>query len=189
MPVIRKYYYEFLVLFAISLLGGCSAPYPRFTSEDNEKKMKEEKNEDDVIVENRIESIKKEEQNPGFNDRKMQDAINKRVGIPYHFGGKDESGFDCSGFTAYIYEKSVNLRLPPSSVDQYKTGQKIDRGELIFGDLVFFNTTGRIPSHVGIYVGDSRFAHASVQNGVTISSLNSAYYKKRFVGARRLIFR
>ena len=176
-----------IMIYFFLLIAGCSAPYPRFTSEDNDKKAKEEKAEDDIIIEKKIEVVRKEEQNPYFDSQKMLELINKRIGVPYKYGGKDETGFDCSGFTCFIYEKSAKIRIIPSSVDQYKIGKIISRSELIFGDLVFFNTTGRIPSHVGIYVGNNLFAHSSVQKGVTISSLNSSYYKKRFVGARRVI--
>lgn len=189
MSKIRKDILSVCLLGIAVWLSGCSAPYPRFTSEDYNKNVSEEKTEDNVIVETRIESIPKEETNPDFDGGRMMDVINKRVGIPYRYGGKDDSGFDCSGFSSFIYEKSARIKLGASSVDQYKQGKNIEKHELKFGDLVFFNTTGRIPSHVGIYVGSDRFAHASVQKGVTISSLNSTYYKKRFVGARRVIFR
>jgi cell wall-associated NlpC family hydrolase len=66
-------------------------------------------------------------------------------------------------------------------------GVEVERDSLQFGDLVFFNTTGRAPSHVGIYIEDYLFAHASVSSGVTISSLESTYYKGRYVGARRIV--
>jgi cell wall-associated NlpC family hydrolase len=77
--------------------------------------------------------------------------------------------------------------LPRSTTGQYHEGVRVKRHELRFGDLVFFNTTGRRPSHVGIYIEDDLFVHASVNFGVTISSMESTYYKDRFVGARRII--
>ena len=79
------------------------------------------------------------------------------------------------------------MSLPRSARDQFRVGAVVDSDQLEFGDLVFFNTTGRSPSHVGIYLEDDLFAHASVTSGVTISSLESTYYKKRFLGARRLV--
>ena len=66
-------------------------------------------------------------------------------------------------------------------------GTPVASEELKFGDLLFFNTTGKNPSHVGIYIGDDMFAHASVSFGVTLSSMYSSYYKKRYTGARRII--
>jgi cell wall-associated NlpC family hydrolase len=188
MLLFRKIIIPAFIFSFFLILTGCNTPYPRFTSEDTKKNVKEEKDEDDILVENKIETVSKEELTPYFDSQKMMDHINKRIGVPYKYGGKDESGFDCSGFTSFIYEKSAKIKITSSSVDQYKIGKKIDRTDLIFGDLVFFNTTGRIPSHVGIYVGSGLFAHSSSQKGVTISSLNSAYYKKRFIGARRVIF-
>ncbi len=68
-----------------------------------------------------------------------------------------------------------------------KLGSPVSLENLKFGDLIFFNTTGQNPSHVGIYIGDDMFAHASVSFGVTLSSLYSSYYKKRYTEARRII--
>ncbi|HXX63753.1 MAG TPA: NlpC/P60 family protein, partial [Bacteroidota bacterium] len=79
------------------------------------------------------------------------------------------------------------FRLPRSTSDQFQEGAAVDRDGLRFGDLVFFNTTGDSPSHVGIYIEDDLFAHASVSVGVTLSSMESAYYRDRFIGARRVI--
>jgi cell wall-associated NlpC family hydrolase len=86
-----------------------------------------------------------------------------------------------------VYDSAVQRRLPRSTVEQFRIGTKVGRGDLQFGDLVFFNTTGRVPSHVGIYIEDDLFAHASVTRGVTLSSIESSYYRKRFVGARRIV--
>jgi len=94
---------------------------------------------------------------------------------------------DCSAFTAHVYQTAVGCSLPRSTADQYTIGRSVRGGRLRFGDLLFFNTTGESPSHVGIFIGDDLFAHASVSYGVTISSLQSSYYKKRYIGARRII--
>lgn len=182
-----KKLFSFFLFGVILLFYSCSAPYPRFTSDNYDKNKEEEKIEDNIIVEYRIEPLPENEINNKIDTKDVVVLVNKLIGTPYKYAGKSESGFDCSGFTSYVYEKSVNIKLPPSSVDQYKMGKKIELNELIFGDLVFFNTTGRIPSHVGIYIGKDKFAHASIQKGVTISSLKSNYYKKRYVGARRII--
>lgn len=178
---------KYITFLAVILIAGCSAPYVRFASDDSGKEIKEERTEDNIVYETRIESVGSSEQNPAIDHKKMMNVINKWIGVPYKYGGKDESGFDCSGFTSYVYDKTFGIRVPPYSVDQYKMGRSVNDEEMKFGDLVFFNTTGRIPSHVGIYVGSQRFAHSSTQKGVVISSLNSNYYKRRFLGARRLI--
>lgn len=119
-------------------------------------------------------------------DRVLLDVIS-HLGVPYAFGGSTKNGMDCSAFTSTIYTNAMNRQIPRSTRDQYRVGVGVSKSSLQFGDLVFFNTTGRTPSHVGIYIEDDLFAHASVTYGVTISSLESTYYKKRFVGARRVV--
>jgi murein DD-endopeptidase / murein LD-carboxypeptidase len=167
---------------------GCSGSYPRFTSVDWKEQAKQENDEDNVIVE--IDDIESShnEKNHLIKEDYVLKMIKKRLGTPYKYGGKDENGFDCSGFTSYIYKRAIGVNILSVTTEQYKTGKKISKKDLIFGDLVFFNTTGRIPSHVGIFVGKNSFAHASVQKGISISSLSSAYYKKRYVGARRIVY-
>lgn len=114
--------------------------------------------------------------------------IIKYLNTPYKFGGNSLNGIDCSAFTQSVYQSSWMLTLNRSARDQYQQGIVIeDRNELKFGDLVFFNTRKRVkPGHVGIYIGDNLFAHASSKNGVTISSLGHDYYNKRYMGARRI---
>ena len=109
------------------------------------------------------------------------------LGVPYEYGGADRTGMDCSAFTEAVYSGALHLRIPRSTADQYREGTEIARERLRFGDLVFFNTTGESPSHVGIYIEDDLFAHASVSFGVTISSMESPYYRDRFTGARRIV--
>lgn len=104
-------------------------------------------------------------------------------GIPYVFGGTTRSGFDCSGFTRYVYAAS-GISLPRTSYAQYNFGTPVNRGQLQPGDLVFFSTYTKGASHVGIYIGGGRFVHAS-NSGVRVTSLNENYYATRFLGARR----
>lgn len=123
----------------------------------------------------------------GLNRDKVLLEIVRFLGVPYEYGGASREGMDCSAFTARVYEDATRRLIPRSTADQYEEGTDVDRDQLHFGDLVFFNTTGRTPSHVGIYIEDDLFAHASVSYGVTISSMESSYYRNRFVGARRII--
>ena len=109
------------------------------------------------------------------------------LGTPYRYGGIDRDGMDCSGFTSRVYREASLPSLPRSTRDQFKQGRPVQRDSLQFGDLVFFNTTGDSPSHVGVFIEDDVFAHASVTFGVTLSSLRSTYYKQRYIGARRVI--
>jgi cell wall-associated NlpC family hydrolase len=122
-----------------------------------------------------------------FTDQKMMDEILQWIGTPYEYGGETKSGIDCSAFTKTIFQKTAGLDLPRTTEEQVQRGKSIQRNDLKFGDLLFFNTTGQNPSHVGIYIGDDMFAHASVSGGVTLSSLYSSYYKKRYTEARRVL--
>lgn len=117
---------------------------------------------------------------------KLDETIAPLVGIKYKYGGTTTNGFDCSGFTSYVFRK-LGLELPRSSKEQYNVGVKIAKEDLQPGDLVFFNTSGKGVSHVGIYVGDGKFAHASTSKGVTFTAMTDKYYAKRYLGARRVM--
>ena len=110
------------------------------------------------------------------------------LGVPYVYGGASPSGFDCSGFTMYVYNQ-LGISLPHGATPQLKYGTYVSRSELQPGDLVFFSDGSYPASHVGIYVGDDQFIHASSSTGngycVCVSSLNTNYYSRNFVGGRR----
>jgi cell wall-associated NlpC family hydrolase len=128
---------------------------------------------------------------PGFDYTTLKDKvlmeIIKYLDTPYKYGGNSKDGIDCSAFTQNIYRNVLSIDIERSARLQYKQGMEVDNVEgLKFGDLVFFNTRKRVkPGHVGIYIEDNLFAHASSKRGVTISSLDHNYYSKRFMGARR----
>ncbi len=115
----------------------------------------------------------------------IQTALSLR-GIAYRSGGTSRRGFDCSGFTRYVFAK-YGISLPHSSAAQARLGSSVARSELKAGDLVFFETYKRGISHVGIYIGGNQFVHAP-RNGRTVStdSLSSGYYASRYRGARRI---
>lgn len=121
-----------------------------------------------------------------FADSKMDKVIDSAIGTKYVSGGTTTNGFDCSGFTMYVFNK-IGIDLPHQSGSQYHMGKAVSRDNIRPGDLVFFNTSGKGVSHVGIYVGDGKFAHASSSRGVTISSLSDSYYVNRYVGAKRIM--
>ncbi|MES2767401.1 MAG: NlpC/P60 family protein [Bacteroidota bacterium] len=122
----------------------------------------------------------------GLSKKEIMDQIMDWLGTRYHFGGMSRSGIDCSAFTQTVFKNGANVQLPRTAAMQYETGKTIKRDKLEFGDLIFFHTlTHTYVSHVGIYLGDNLFAHASSRNGVTVSSLESAYYGSRMIGARR----
>jgi peptidoglycan DL-endopeptidase CwlO len=107
-------------------------------------------------------------------------------GTPYRNGGGDPSGFDCSGFTQYIYAQ-YGVSLPRAVREQYVLGQSVRPEELEPGDLIFFSTTAPGASHVGIAIGGDEFVHAPSSSGVVrVEHLGSTYWSPRFIGARRV---
>ncbi len=108
---------------------------------------------------------------------------------PYAWGGRGPAtGFDCSGLVSHVYREAAGLPVKGSSADLGQKSRPIDRSRLQPGDLVFFNTLGARHSHVGIYVGDGRFVHASnPRTGVRMDQLTNRYYAQRFEGAATLL--
>jgi len=123
----------------------------------------------------------------GLSKRRVVEFVLQWLGTPYRFGGTTDNGIDCSAFIRRLFAEVAGVWLPRTAAAQFLLGIPIEREQLQFGDLVFFHTRRHAyVSHVGIYLGDDLFAHSSSRGGVTISSLQSTYYKKRFIGARRL---
>ncbi len=110
------------------------------------------------------------------------------IGVRYRWNGDlPQSGLDASGFVRFVFRDKLGFLLPPKSSQMSKVGKPISREELEPGDLVFFNTMRLTFSHVGIYVGDNKFIHSpSKGSAVRVDDLASAYWDKRFDGARRL---
>jgi cell wall-associated NlpC family hydrolase len=109
------------------------------------------------------------------------------INTPYLWGGTTTNGIDCSAFCQRVLKYALNIDIPRTSAVQSTVGDDVAREDLQFGDLVFFNTRGRGVSHVGIYLGESVFAHSSSSGGVKTSSLNEDYYNSRYISARRVI--
>ena len=108
------------------------------------------------------------------------------LGTPYRFGGEGAQGIDCSSFVQQVFREH-EVELPRTAREQIKVGREVAAGDLKKGDLVFFQTYASYPSHVGIYLGEGKMIHASSGKGeVTVSDLNSDYYRSRFLGAKRV---
>ncbi len=119
-------------------------------------------------------------------DNSMMDEIESWMGTPYAYGGESRSGVDCSGFTRAVYS-SVNIEIPRTASQQAADARTVTPSNLQFGDLIFFNTSGSGISHVGIYIGNGFFAHASSSRGVVRESLAKQYYADRIVSAGRFM--
>jgi cell wall-associated NlpC family hydrolase len=187
------------------LFAGCSATSPRFTSGGSSaaasdspargtgKSRPDKTGTESVHPPNRGAAAStpdlSRENNPAIDRHKVLNNIMEMMGVPYTEGGADSEGIDCSGFTATVYRDAIGREIPRSCREQYAAGVPVPRGKLRFGDLVFFNIDGRPLSHVGIYVGDGLFAHASVSRGITVSLLEEEYYARSYAGARRVVFR
>jgi len=158
-------------------------------SETTEPKQEEVQKEEQTPVEaTKPEPVTPEPSTPSTNGNAVVELAKQYLGYKYVSGGASPKGFDCSGFTQYVY-KQFGVSLYRSSGDQIKNGVAVAKNDLQPGDLVIFNNDANTRiGHVGIYIGDGNFIHASnPSDGVKITTLLSGYYAQRYVGARRVI--
>lgn len=121
-----------------------------------------------------------------IKNTKLYEFINDWYGVPYKYAGKDKKGIDCSGLTSTLYGAVYNKKISPSTKILIDEVHKIKQSDLKEGDLVFFNIETSKPSHVGVYLQNNKFVHASSKKGVMISDLNEPYFKKYFHSAGRV---
>ncbi len=154
-----------LITSCIVFLAACSSSTPRYSSIDYKGQL------DDPIM---VIALLSEQQY-------------EWAGTPYILGGQSRNGVDCSGFVQTTFLDRFGIRLPRSTREQANYGTKISKSEIQTGDLVFFKT-GRGPNgyHVGIYVKEDKFLHASTKGGVIYSSMNSPYWQKAYWQTRRI---
>lgn len=192
----------------VIILAGCSAASPRFgtatkkkepphatpspTKKPESKSTEKEKTETGSTESSKggIKRNFRKEKNTAIaplDQSKLMRHISRYMGVPYKLGGESLDGMDCSGYTMTVYREALGIQLPRTSLEQSKMGSEVAFDQLKFGDLLFFDTTGEPVSHVGIYLGDDLFAHAGMTLGVTISSLQSSYFRERYETARRII--
>lgn len=141
------------------------------------------------ITEQNQQSLSQVQAKPSSKVNSMLDVAKKQLGKPYKWGASGPNAFDCSGFVYYSYKNGAGVTLPRSSREQAKVGKAVSKDQLQPGDLVFFATGGgKSISHVGIYIGENKFVHATQPGDVSkIDSMNSAYYTKTYVAARRVL--
>jgi lipoprotein Spr len=120
-------------------------------------------------------------------DLKLFKVLSEWIGTRYVFGGNTKKGIDCSGFTQQVMKEVYNIDLHRVVGPQFNQCRAIDRNELRTGDLIFFHTTRAGLSHVGLYIGENKFIHASSSRGVVVDDLNAAYYKNAYRKSGRIL--
>lgn len=121
-----------------------------------------------------------------IHENKLYVFIEDWYGTPYKYGGCQKNGVDCSCFANLLYDKVYNKKIARSALDMYNTSDKINLEDAVTGDLVFFKIGGNTVSHVGVFLKNKLFVHASNSKGVIINSLDEAYYKKYFFCAGKM---
>lgn len=121
------------------------------------------------------------------SNTKMYQFIYDWLGTPYRLGGNTEKGIDCSGFAYKLYDKTFNTIIGNNSRNIFSMVNPVNKTELKEGDLVFFKIGSKSISHVGVYIGDNKFAHASSSKGVMISNLNDSYWQRYFYKGGRIL--
>ena len=177
-------HYRLIICFSLILISCASQP--RFRSEPVEKKKSRTILEEETQNTEETQSAR-EEGRSSVNLEKMGNIIDSYMGTPYKLGGETKTGMDCSGLVVAVYRKYAGFKLPHDTQRLFKLVKRIDKDNLSYGDLVFFSDGWFGVSHVGIYLGGGKFAHSTQELGVIVSSLDEDYYKKRYVGARRVI--
>ena len=164
-----------IVLFAAwFLFSGCRS-YPRFSNETAYEKPRLPDQPAD----------RGEASEPRIDEAQMARLIDQYLGTPYLKRGSTINGIDCSNLVRNLYYELDGRSLPPDVRHQFRFGTPVERGQLQFGDLVFFAFGTRGASHVGLYIGNGKFIHASEARGVIVSALDENEYDAAYLGARR----
>lgn len=187
-PIMVKYQailiYLKLVTSAVVLatLSSCSSIHK---GQNSNKENREVKNQNGFLLHASQDEFEQIVQNVDVKSRIMEQYGDWK-GVRYRLGGDNKRGIDCSAFVQRTFREQFGLNLPRSTSKQQDTGMGISRNKLKPGDLVLFRA-GSAGRHVGIYLGNDHFVHASTSSGVMISSLNDSYWKSRYREARRVL--
>ena len=173
----------------LNILSGLKVEKPAAVKVDEKALLSaDEKEIQEVIKYKEVKEFKKVAAPDSSTAAKVISSAENKLGSTYVYGDTGKEGYDCSGLVYSIYCNELGISLPRSSVSQSTFGKQVSKSDLQEGDLVFFNTTGNGVSHVGIYVGDGKFIHASSGQGkVMTSSLDEGYYQERYVNATRVL--
>ena len=176
-PIIKKYQKWLLVVFLAMAISGCAAT--------SSKSLTDAKIDSSDSLINRSHNLTEAKTGVAIPlEQQLRVKVHQWIGTPHRLGGTSRNGIDCSGFVQMIYRDILKRSLPRSTALQVKSGLFADRNQLMTGDLVFFRLSGG-KRHVGIYLGQTEFAHASTSRGVMISSLNDHYWRDSYWMARR----
>lgn len=176
-------------------VAGCS-PYPVFThgtdrasefADADEATITEAGDGPSYDSRARVSQASREIAPSSVDPRVFTRVVELYTGIPYKKGGQDADGIDCSNLVRSLFRDYSGKRLPTSTRGLYRLPIEVPRDQLQVGDLVFFSFGGRTPSHVGVFVGEGRFVHASESRGVIYSSMEIPYYRDSYRGARRVM--
>lgn len=165
-----------IIFIALLLVVGCSGT-PRYRT-GGQVKTEKKSNKQTAKIDPRLSTD---------DNIKFGRILQSYLGRPHVSHSNKKSGLDCSKFTRSAYKDFNGLRLPRTAAEQFKSGRKIRSKDMRYGDLVFYKTTGKKISHVGIYVGNNQFIHVSSSKGVIVTNMKEKYWARRFVGARRVI--
>lgn len=169
-----------LVMLSISWTGYSVYSHVQFIKQASELSVDDPEAEEQIF---QLSSYSTSDDNA-----RLFDHINEWIGTPHRDGKSSKLGTDCSGFVQAVYRDALQIDLSRNSEEMYRNDvEKIAKSELNEGDLVFFNTYGDGISHVGIYMGEGKFAHTSSSRGVTIDSMESPYYVANYYASGRVI--
>lgn len=196
-----------LILSSLFIFVGCQQPEPEFyventlyknnllqTTTDTTNTINEEKKEvknQPIITPEEYKAMLKEEELANEDvttidmEKAFRDFYDEWKHVRYRLGGNSKRGIDCSAFTQRVYKEKFGKKIPRTTWTQVKVGKHVKKSELMLGDLIFFKT-GRRDRHVGIYMGDGTFMHASIK-GVKYTKVNKPFYKRTYWTSRRII--
>ena len=176
-----KFRHMIFVLLISFLFVGCSYKYKEETIKINELP---------IVSASLLHSVQINN-NKILHHITLNDKLNafykEWKGVKYKFGGNSKSGIDCSAFIQKAYKNKLDITIPRTTTSQVKLGKSVNKSQLELGDLVFFKT-GKNSRHVGIYMENGKFMHASSSKGVIISKLNNVYFNKHYWQSRRIIY-
>ena len=189
--IAKKYNVEAEELMEINEMDSPSVIIGQKLYLEEDQSVISELQNNEILTKNMEEELKNIPKSDEFIEKSIQEKLSlfakKLINIPYKFGGNSILGIDCSGYVKKVYSL-LGMDIPRTAREQFNEGETIEKEELSIGDLVFFRTYASFPSHVGIYLGNNLFIHASSKGRkVKVDNLEAPYFVKRFIGAKRLL--